>query len=176
MLISKTILPKILLTTALTVGLLSCECCKRPPKEESVKEPELQISQIVNFYVENSGSMKGFFSGNSRIKDIIKDYYDRIDDSKADGDTITLSFVNTDIENFPGDIKEFLLNCQSKCNASYTKIDEILRMAMDGINDSTINIVISDYSFESDNSSLPMAMSGITGLFAKELTRIAVRG
>ena len=42
-------------------------------------------------------------------------------------------------------------------------------MAMEGINDSTVNIVISDYCFESDNSSFPMAMSGITGLFSKRL-------
>ena len=69
-------------------------------KEHMISEPqEPQYCQIVNIYVENSGSMKGYFSGNSQIKDIIKDYYDRIDDSQSEGDTITLNFINTQIEN-----------------------------------------------------------------------------
>jgi len=113
--------------------------------------------------------MKGYFSGNSQIKDIIKDYYDRIDDSQNEGDTITLNYINTKIENSSEEIREYLMACQSKCTAAYTKIDDILSMAMEGINDTTVNVVISDYCFESDNSSFPMAMSGITGLFSKRL-------
>ena len=145
-------------------------CCGgRPTKTIVVKQQEPQHCQIVNIYVENSGSMKGYFSGNSQIKDIIKDYYDRIDGSQNEGDTITLNYINTQIENSSEEITEYLSTCQSKCIAAYTKIDEILSMAMEGINDSTVNIVISDYCFESNNSSFPMAMSGITGLFSKRL-------
>jgi hypothetical protein len=113
--------------------------------------------------------MKGYFTGNSLIKDVIKDYYDRIDESKSKGDSITLNYINTQIENSSDGIKEYLLNCQSKCTASYTKIDDILSLAMEDINDSTVNIVISDYSFTSPNGSLAMAQSGITGLFTKKL-------
>lgn len=151
---------------AFLFGLISCG---RPPIEKIIEEQELQNCQTVNFYVENSGSMKGYFSGNSQIKDIIKDYYDRIDDSKNEGDTITLNYINTQIDNFPEGIKEYLMSCQSKCTAAYTKMDDILSKAMEGINDSTVNIVISDYCFASNNSSFPMAMSGITGLFSKRL-------
>jgi len=57
--------------------------------------------------------MKGYFSGNSQIKDVIKDYYDRIDDSQNEGDTITLNFINTKIENSSAEIKEYLMSCQS---------------------------------------------------------------
>lgn len=157
------------MAVALTTGISSCDCCRRPSQTIIIEEQEPQYSQIVNFYVENSGSMKGFFSGNSQIKDIIKDYYDRIDDCQNDGDTITLNYINTEINISPEKIKEYLMSCQSKCTAAYTKIDEILSMAMEGINDSTVNIVISDYCFESDNSSFPMAMSEITKLFSKRL-------
>lgn len=115
--------------------------------------------------------MKGYFNGYTQIKDIIKEYYDRIDDGHIEGDTITLNYINTQIENSSDEIKEYLMTCQSKCTAAFTKIDEILSMAMNGINDSTVNIVISDYCFSSDNSSFPMAMSGITGLFSKRLKK-----
>lgn len=169
MLSKRTILTRIAWGIVITLILSSCEKCRRPTQTKMVEEQEPQYSQIVNIYVENSGSMKGFFSGNNQIKDIIKDYYDRIDDSKSEKDTITLNFINTQIENSPAEIKEYLMACQSKCTEAYSKIDDILRMAMEGINDSTVNIVISDFCFESDNSSFPMAMSGITGLFSKRL-------
>ena len=170
MLLKRTILSRINWGVALTVVLSLFESCCRPTKTKAIEEPqEPRHCQIVNIYVENSGSMKGYFSGNSQIKDIIKDYYDRIDDSQSEGDTITLNYINTQIENSSEEIKEYLSTCQSKCIAAYTKIDDILSMAMEGINDSTVNIIISDYCFESNNSSFPMAMSGITGLFSKRL-------
>ena len=151
----------------LTAYLFSC--CVRPPKFQTTEEQEPQHSQTVNFYVENSGSMRGYFTGNSQIKDIIKEYYDRIHERQEEGDTITLNYINTQIEASPCSIKDYLLNCQGKCTASYTKIDDILSMAMEGINDSTVNIVISDYCFTSDDSSFPMAQSGITEIFTKRL-------
>lgn len=152
---------------ALTAYLSSC--CGRPPKYQTTEEQEPQHSQIVNFYVENSGSMRGYFTGNSQIKDIIKEYYDRIHERQEERDTISLNFINTQIEVSSCSIKDFLLNCKDKCTASYTKIDDILTMAMEGINDSTSNIVVSDYCFTSNDSSFPMAQSGITEIFTKRL-------
>lgn len=169
MLLKRTILSRIIWVVALSVILSLFESCGRQTKTKAIEEQEPQYCQIVNIYVENSGSMKGYFSGNSQIKNIIKDYYDRIDESKSEGDTITLNFINTKIENSSEGITEYLRDCQSKCIAAFTKIDDILSMAMEGINDSTVNIVISDYCFESDNSSFQMARSGITGLFTKRL-------
>ena len=165
----KIILSRNVWSVVLILLLSLFESCGRSTKVKVTEEQEPQYCQTVNIYVENSGSMKGFFSGNSQIKDIIKDYYDRIDDCQSEGDTITLNFINTQIENSTSEIKEYLMTCQSKCTAAFSKIDDILLMAMEGINDSTVNIVISDYCFESDNSSFPMAMSGITGLFSKRL-------
>ena len=170
MLLKRNALSRIIMAVALTTGLFLCECGRRTPIAKTIEEKEPMYSQIVNFYVENSGSMKGYFTGNSQIKDVIKDYYDRIDDNRSQGDTITLNYINTQIENSSEDIKRYLMTCQSKCTAAYTKIDEILSMAMEGINDSTVNIVISDYCFESDDSSFPitsvhenlLTLSGVT--------------
>lgn len=151
--------------------LLGSTSCTRPTKNnegepDSIKSP---IPTTFNFYVENSGSMKGYFNGNSQIKDIIKEYYDRISESLHEGDTITLNYINTKIENSSKNIKDYLLESQNKCTAAFTKIDDIMAMAMEGLNDSIVNIVISDYCFASDNGSLPMAQSGITKLFSERL-------
>lgn len=171
---------RILLCLIASLCLMSSSCdaqTRRRGTRVENEEPTQQIDTakmvstktVVNFYIENSGSMKGYFTGNSKIKDIIKEYYDRIHEKQVEGDTITLNYINVGIINSSDEIKEFLNNCQSKCTASYTKIDDILSMAMKRINDSTVSIVVSDFCFSSDNSSFPMAMSGITELFTKQL-------
>lgn len=171
MISKRTTLSRIVRIVALTLLLSSCESCGRQTKTKVVEEQEPHYSQIVNIYVENSGSMKGYFSGDSQIKDIIKVYYDRIGESQSDRDTITLNYINTQIENSSEGITEYLMSCQKKCVAAYSKIDDILRMAMKGINDSTVNIVISDYSFTSNSGSFSMAQSDITKSFTQHLKK-----
>lgn len=129
---------------------------------------ESSHSQVINFYIENSGSMAGYFNSNSIIKDIIKEYYDRISESCKDGDTIKLNYINTDIENFNGDIKNYLASTQKRCKASFTKVDDILSLAMRECNDSTIAILVSDFCFTSNDGSLSMAASDITKIFTKQ--------
>lgn len=125
-------------------------------------------SQVINIYIENSGSMAGYFNSNSIIKDIIKEYYDRISESCKDGDTIKLNYINTSIENFNGDIKNYLASTQKRCKASFTKIDDILSLAMRECNDSTVTILISDFCFTSNDGSLSMAASDITRVFTEQ--------
>ncbi len=144
-------------------------CSTRPAKKEITPNEDITHNNVVNFFVENSGSMKGYFNGNTQIKDIIKEYYDRISEYQNEGDTIKLNFINTEIENYPNEIKEYLLKSQSKCTATYTKIDDILSMAMEGLNDSTVNIVISDFCFTSNDGSFSMAQSDITKSFSKRI-------
>ena len=154
----------------LSIFLLCTQACStRPEKKEIISKEEPTHNNVVNFFIENSGSMKGYFNGNTQIKDIIKEYYDRINERQNEGDTIKLNFINTEIENFPNDIKDYLLKSQSKCTATYTKIDNILSMAMEGLNDSTVNIVISDFCFTSNDGSFSMAQSDITNSFSKRL-------
>lgn len=142
--------------------------CTRQPKQIKNSFVENK-SKRINVYIENSGSMKGYFVGNSQIKDIIKDYYDRISEKQDNQDTITLNYINTEIENYEKDIKRYLANTQARCTASFTKIDDILSAAMKGCNDTTVNIVVSDFCFTSNDGSLAMAASGITSLFSEQM-------
>ena len=153
----------------LVFGIISIQSCSRKPKQLKTDEIVDNRSIKVNLFIENSGSMKGYFAGNFQIKDIIKEYYDRISETQKSSDTITLNFINTQIENYSGNIKSYLVNAQSKCIASYTKVDDILSIAMEGCNDSTVNIVVSDYCFASNDGSLAMAASGVTKLFSEQL-------
>lgn len=124
----------------------------------------------INFFVENSGSMKGYFSGRSTsdLETLINEYYDRLKESSK-VDTTTLSFINTQVEKTTDDISHFLRTVKSKCNAKYTKIDDILKMSMDAVDENNINIVISDYCFDSDTGNLAIAQSHITKLFTEYL-------
>lgn len=138
----------------------------KPVAVDTIKESP--HSQIINLYIENSGSMAGYFNANSIIKDIIKEYYDRISESCKAGDTIKLNYINTSIENFNGDIKNYLVSTQKRCNASFTKVDDILSLAMRECNDSTVTILVSDFCFTSNDGSLSMAASDITRVFTEQ--------
>ena len=127
--------------------------------------------QTVKMFVENSGSMKGFFNGNTQIKEILKQYYDRISEDKNISDTVTLNFVNQSVEEYQNDINSYLSVAASKCTASYTKLDEILSNVMADVNDSTTYILVSDYCFTSNNGSFQTAESGITKIFTENIAK-----
>lgn len=119
-----------------------------------------------NFYVENSASMKGFLNGNTTLKQVIKEYYDRIDALQS---PITLNLVNNSIVRKNKDIEDYLNNLYRNCNAKWSELDKILAIAMDTLGPNEVNLVISDYCFESPNGTFAMAQSGITKLFQKRL-------
>ena len=130
------------------------------------------MSTIYNIFIENSGSMKGYFSGRctSDLETIINDYYDRLtSENTVEGDVITLNYINTKKEDSKLSIKDYLTTAKSKCTESYTKIDDILEMAMKNAKGNTVNIVISDYCFESDKGNYQTAQSKITKLFTNKL-------
>lgn len=124
-----------------------------------------------NFFIENSGSMTGYcnVSNPGSLETLLSDWYDRINDSSIEGDTITLNFVNTKIEEFKSDKNSYLRSIKAKCTASYTKIDDMLTMMMDKVTDKDVNIMVSDYVFTTDNGNFMTASSQITSLFAKQL-------
>lgn len=124
-----------------------------------------------NFFVENSGSMTGYcnISNPGFLETLLSDWYDRINDSSLEGDTITLNFVNTKIEEFKLDKNSYLNSIKAKCTASYTKIDDMLTMMMDKVTDKDVNIMVSDYVFTTDKGNFMTASSQITSLFAKQL-------
>lgn len=158
--------------SAIFLSSIVCSCCGRGSSShnelDSVQVPAPAITY--NFYIENSGSMKGYFSSvNNNLITIIAEYNDRIDEKKGGDDTITLNYINTRIQRVNLPIKGYLNSAKSNCTAQFTKLDDILAMAMDSLSDNHVNIVISDYCFTSNNSSLATAKSGITNLFATRL-------
>ena len=171
----------------LLLGSISLESCKRPGDGSqsgsccthcdsvSTKRDSSATNQLstYNIYIENSGSMKGYFSGNrnSNLETIIQEYFDRISENEIEGDTITLNYINTEKVNFEGDIRNYLSTAKSKCTESYTKIDDILSMAMQDAKDDVVNIVISDYCFETDNGNYETAQSEINKIFTQQLNR-----
>ena len=122
-----------------------------------------------HFMVENSGSVKGYFNGNSKAKAILKNLYDRLDEQLNVDDTITLNYINTSITPFHASIEPFLQQTWSKCTASFTKLDDILSMAFSAANSESVTLLVSDYCFASNVGSLETAKSGITNLFTKGL-------
>lgn len=134
----------------------------------------VSIPITYNIYLENSGSMKGYFANNEcNIKTIINEYYDRISEKYVHGRsvTITLNYINTKIEKSDLCIKDFVNTTENNCTASYTKLDDILNMAMDSLKNDQINLVISDFCFTSDNSNIATAQSSITRLFTTRLNK-----
>lgn len=165
-----------LMAMLMTLGVTSCKICngRDTGKEDPFVEEDSCITSppiTYNFYIENSGSMMGYFSGNgtSDLETLISQYHDRLTEDDFEGDTVTLNYINTSIEPSNEDLFKYLKSAKSKCTESYTKIDEILKMAMKDVDDNKVNIVISDYSFESDFGNLMTAQSHITKLFTQQI-------
>ena len=158
---------------SVVVLLLICACERRNNTGEPIIVESIYVPnyQTVNMYIESSGSMVGYFNGNSQIKEILKQYYDRISEDTDISDTVTLNFINQTVDEYHNDINNYLSDAARKCTASYTKIDEILSKVMGVVNDSTTNILISDYCFTSDNGSFQTAESGITKIFTENISK-----
>ena len=140
---------------------------QEPPSGDSLIQPS-PIS--VNIYVENSGSMAGYcdVKNPSAIETLIRDYYDRLDESN-EIDTVSLNYINTSIIDPGLQIKDFTKSIKGRCTAQYTKLDDMLEMMMDRVKDNCVNILISDYVFTSDDGNLVTAASGITSQFSRQL-------
>lgn len=153
--------------------LLFVSCVERSHDEKVETKTDILPEKNIqyHFMIENSGSMKGYFYGKSKAKEIITNLYDRLDEqlNVERGDTITLNYINTEITPFDAPIEQYLQQTWSKCTESYTKLDDILSMAFTKANSEDVTLLISDYCFTSDLENLEMAKSGITNLFVKGL-------
>ncbi len=170
---------KIAILLLIISSIFGCERCTRggtkgtssPINRDTDSIQFTHAPVTYNFYIENSGSMKGYFSGRgtSGLESLISQYYDRLTENDFEGDTVTLNYINTSIVSSSEDSRTYLKSAKSKCTASYTKIDDILKMSMKDVDSSKVNIVISDYCFESDFGNLEMARSQITKLFTQQI-------
>lgn len=158
-----------------TSFFIACSSCTNSRGEkENVNSDTTSVQPIstspvkYNFYIENSGSVKGYFKGNSNGASIIlKEFYDRIEENKEKRDTLSLYYINNQIIPKEVTINNWLNQSYSNCNASYSDIDKILEQILSNTNDYTVNIVLSDFCFESSFGSLDRARSEITKIFTK---------
>lgn len=153
-----------------------CTNCTRASKKEtsnsSRKDTTLDSPSFYryNFYIENSGSVKGYFNGKSNDAGIIfTEFYDRIDESKNEGDTITLNYINNEIKPQKCSLETWLNETYVNCNAQYSDLDKVLEQILDKTDNQTVNFVMSDYCFVSKYSDLKKAQSAITKIFTKSL-------
>ena len=161
------------------IYLMICSSCKNPRSGESKGEYNTKCIEKVeiepttyNFYVENSGSVKGYFKGYvNDAGNILKEFYDRIEENKGDGDTISLNYINNETIPQKSDINTWLNQIYTNCNSSYSDIDKVLEQILSGTNDNTVNIVLSDYCFESRFGNLDKAKSEITKIFTKGINK-----
>lgn len=136
------------------------------------KPQEVKKTIHYNLYIENSGSMKGYCNINnqSSIEALVSDYYERLK-SSDNTNQVTLNFINTEIEPSNKSKIQFLQSIRTKCTAQYTKIDQMLEMMMQNTNDSTVNLLISDYVFSTNQGGITIASHGITSLVQRELNK-----
>lgn len=147
--------------------------CKGRQSDDVIKGND-SISAVpikYNIYIENSGSMAGYcnYSNGNALETLIKDYYDRLNSITENEDTITINFINTSIVRVNENISAFLSSIKGKCNERYTKLDDMLDVMMDSVNDNEVNIMISDFVFTTDNGNFLTASSSITSLFQEQL-------
>lgn len=159
------------------VLFLNLESCKgRGGKEDGPSgndTTEVKSPVRYNIYVENSGSMAGYcnISDKDALETLLQDYYDRINSNKIEEDTITLNFINTEIETSKSDKKVFFHSIKQKCTAKYTKLDDMLSLMMSNVTDDDVNIMVSDYVFTTDDGNFLTASSAITSLFSQQLKK-----
>lgn len=160
-----------LLMTFLFTTMWSCQGREDKQTETGDGSPTTEMPISYNIYVENSGSMVGYcnFSNTNALETLIGDYYDRITSLSNDQDSITLNFVNTNIECGSSEKNAYLKSIKGKCKATYTKIDDMLTMMMKGVTDNDVNIMVSDFVFTTNEGNFSTAASQITQLFTKQL-------
>lgn len=141
--------------------------CSRDTTEVIIPDT---VQYTYNFLIENSKSMKGFFYKKSQLEDVLKILYDRISENH-ENDTITLNSINRIILNYDKNITDYLNSAESFCEEKQTKLDEILTLAIDTLKENQVNLLISDFTFSSAQTSLEGAKSEITKIFTQRLNK-----
>lgn len=149
-------------------GLLSTGN-KRSPVNTSTDEarsPSLSQSQVqqerdilskphYTLFFENTGSMNGYVSGNTRMKDIIHQLLVNIERLELSSEPVDLKFVNTLIIDRPNDASGFrdelnranfqqLCRQNPGCSLGDTDIANIFALTLDNMQEHEVAILVSD--------------------------------
>ena len=128
-----------LLLSFVSITAFSCDSPRKSKTVEDINtSSELQITRSPSpahykFYIENSGSVKGFFNGTSRAKVVLTQLTDRLEENFIEGDTISYNFISDKIQSYNKTCDNFLKEAYNRCNAAYSELDKNLNMVMDNV-------------------------------------------
>ncbi len=112
----------------------------REPQKDTGK-PTLKV------YIENSGSMDGYMSQGSELKDAVYAY---ISDLNSECGTVLLNYINSDVIPYKGDLESYIktMNPQTFAmaggNRHTTDISEVIKRVLLGMDKNTVAILVSD--------------------------------
>lgn len=159
-----------LLLLSLSVGCNPRECKSQDSETDTTESFEVNNSGAVtgvNFFIEASGSMKGYFSNNqkSELESLIRDYYDRAEESGYEGDCNFYYIYNQNVDKAT-DIETFLDDAQKSCMSTDSKIENMLTESMSY---NGVNLFISDFGYVVSKGTPASAQSQIRKMFSNKL-------
>jgi hypothetical protein len=106
---------------------------------------------IVNVYIENSGSMKGYLDSYSEFKDALTNY---LTDIKIAGlsESFNLYFINKTTVKVGSDVKKYLEDLTKSSNAPTSDIALIFQQVLSNTHSNTISIFVSDCIFSPEKT------------------------
>ena len=164
-----------LLLSIVTITTISCDS---PRKSKSIENANMssdiqiahpQTPTHYKIYLENSGSVKGYFKGTSDAKVILTQLTDRLEENFIEGDTISYNFISNEIQLYTKSRDNFLQEAYNRCNAAFSELDKNLNMVIENLDENSVGFLISDYCFDSRDGNWATAQSGITKLFTRRL-------
>lgn len=110
-----------------------------------VQETLQSQHQIVNVYIENSGSMNGFINNASAFQDAIQRLIILLEHYYG-SDNINLNYINSAVHPFSGAIVRMLEpnTFRAAGNVGSTNLNDIVRMVLRGVDENSISILVSD--------------------------------
>ena len=127
----------------------SCTSCSN--YEVSVQntndEKETSAKPILNVYIENSGSMDGYFSGKSDMRD---DLYGYVSELKASTSGQNLFYINSTIIPIRQNTEAFFMGLNANSfkagggNRTHSNIIDMMKMMLSKSNSNTVTLFVSD--------------------------------
>lgn len=152
------------MAVVLAAGVIVCGACGGGSHRRSGKRGEVQrdtakayIDAIdfcpkVNVYLENSGSMDGYVKGQTEFEKIVYDYLVSLGLAGV-SDDISLHYINSEILPQGKDVGAFIGSLEPETfrakggKRGTSDIAQMIGKIMEGMNDSTVSIFISDCIF-----------------------------
>lgn len=137
--------------------ILVCSCIKQPEKvipNQPINTSSKKIEKV-NIYIENSGSMLGYFTQGDDFMNNIDDIYTKLTTKKINnGETINdtcinYSYINSKTYKYEGNWNSYLngLKSNRKGQTSTTSISQIINDVINKNNTNDLSIFVSDCIF-----------------------------